>query len=507
MRRAGSGIFANPVLVGAVTVLVVLVAVFLAYNANNGLPFVPTQQLNVRIASGANLVRGNEVRSGGFRIGVVEDMVPVQLPSGQVGAELKLKLDKTIGDIPRDTVFRIRPRSALGLKYVELIEGKSKQVYTDGDTVPESQGDVPVDLDEVFELFDRKTRDASRQNLRGFGDAFAGRGRSIQQTLDELPDLLRGLEPVMRNLSAPAIELDEFFKELGDAARIVAPVSRTQADLFTSMADTFEALARDEGALKEFISKSPPTMDEAIASFREQRPFLTDLAAFSEDFRGATRELRAGLPTINSALETGTPVQRRAVELNDELGGAMDALRDLVDAPATNAALRGLTATVTTLNPQLRFYGPYFTVCNYWTYFWAFAAEHFSEPDVTGGAQRALLNSTGRQDDSLGSMGANAPANGEGVLEGTPQYQHGQDYPRAVNSEGLADCESGQRGYLHRQAKNFDKKFRIARDPRNPGLQGPTYAGRPSVPAGQTFTDLPETGPYADFPESEHGGR
>ena len=39
--RMGS-IAASPTLVGAVTVLVVVVAVFLAYQANNGLPFVPT---------------------------------------------------------------------------------------------------------------------------------------------------------------------------------------------------------------------------------------------------------------------------------------------------------------------------------------------------------------------------------------------------------------------------------------------------------------------------------
>ena len=35
--RAASSVFANPVLVGAVTVLIVIVAVFLSYNANQGL--------------------------------------------------------------------------------------------------------------------------------------------------------------------------------------------------------------------------------------------------------------------------------------------------------------------------------------------------------------------------------------------------------------------------------------------------------------------------------------
>ena len=44
----GGGIAGNPVLIGAATVLVMLVAVFLSYNANQGLPFVPTYQLDGR---------------------------------------------------------------------------------------------------------------------------------------------------------------------------------------------------------------------------------------------------------------------------------------------------------------------------------------------------------------------------------------------------------------------------------------------------------------------------
>ena len=69
MRSRGGGIAGNPVLIGAATVLVVLVAVFLSYNANQGLPFVPTYTLKVEAPSAANLVRGNEVRIGGTRVG------------------------------------------------------------------------------------------------------------------------------------------------------------------------------------------------------------------------------------------------------------------------------------------------------------------------------------------------------------------------------------------------------------------------------------------------------
>ena len=64
----------NPVLIGAATVLVVLVAVFLSYNANQGLPFVPAYKLKAETPSAANLVRGNEVRIGGARVGTVDSI-------------------------------------------------------------------------------------------------------------------------------------------------------------------------------------------------------------------------------------------------------------------------------------------------------------------------------------------------------------------------------------------------------------------------------------------------
>ena len=79
MKRS---IASNPVLIGAVTVLVVIVAVFLSYNANQGLPFVPTYDLKAEIPNGQKLIAGNEIRLGGFRVGVVNDMKPIVINVG-----------------------------------------------------------------------------------------------------------------------------------------------------------------------------------------------------------------------------------------------------------------------------------------------------------------------------------------------------------------------------------------------------------------------------------------
>jgi hypothetical protein len=268
------------------------------------------------------------------------------------------------------------------------------------------------------------------------------------------------------------------------------------------MADTFEALGRDEGALKQTISDSPPTMDVAIESFRVQRPFLANLEGFGEDFAPATEELRGALPTLNRAVDVAIPVNRRAPELNEELGKTLDQLRELAQAPGTLPGVRGLGTTVSTLNPQLKFYGPYVTVCNSANYFFTYLAEHFSEPDSTGSAQRALANTAGPQDDSMGSMGADEPANGKHA-EGAQQFAQNQPYAAAITPDGRADCETGQRGWLERNAGGLDPQYRVNLNPRTPGAQGPTFTGKARVPEGQTYTAAPETSDFLQMAPSE----
>ena len=46
-RNRGFALSSSPTMVGALTVMIVILAVFLAYNANNGLPFVPSYRISV----------------------------------------------------------------------------------------------------------------------------------------------------------------------------------------------------------------------------------------------------------------------------------------------------------------------------------------------------------------------------------------------------------------------------------------------------------------------------
>jgi hypothetical protein len=303
---------------------------------------------------------------------------------------------------------------------------------------------------------------------------------------------------VAQYLAAPPTQLTRFFTTLNTLMRVIVPVAQTNAQLFTDMATTFEAFSRDPQALEATIAKSPSTLTVSTTSLRVQQPFLTDFASLGRSLTPATAELKAALPDINPALEAGTITLRRTPSLNSRLQGVMNALRNLSRAPGTNVALNALTDTVGTLNPMVRYLGPYQTVCDYWNYWWTFLSEHISEATSFGFAQRALLNQTNPlQQNNVASQGATAPVNG-GVPDspfGGDEFLHAQPYGAAIDNQGNADCETGQRGYP-RQLNNFDPQHRLfGVDPHTPGNQGPTYHGRAHVPAGETFSRNPQTGP------------
>jgi virulence factor Mce-like protein len=475
-----------------VTVLVLMVAVFLAYNSNSGLPFVPTKELKVDIGDGSNLVVGNDVREGGFRIGLVSSMKPVPLGNGQTGAQLTLKLDQTHSTIPVDSSVTVLPRSVLGLKYVAITTGHSSKSFGDGSTVPISQTSVPVQFDDIFKTFNAKTRSAIQQDLAGYGDVLTARGSSLNDTIHSLPPLLGYLQPVAAYLSDPRTQLTRFFNSLNQFMGAVAPVAQVNAHLFTDMATTFEAFSRDPTSLERTIQESPSTLDVSTNSLITQQPFLVDLTTFGKNMTPATAALRDALPVINPAIEAGTRTLARTPVLNAKLQGVMNSLKSLALAPGTNVALNALTATTGTLNPMVRYLGPFQTVCDDWNYWWTYLSEHISEQTKYGFAQRALLNfGDASQTDSVGDQGASEPA---GTFGG-PEFLHGQPYGAAIDNQGNADCETGQRGYP-KKLNYFDPKGRnFATDVHTPGDQGPTFHGRARVPQGETFSRNPTTGP------------
>ncbi|WP_205695825.1 MlaD family protein [Conexibacter sp. SYSU D00693] len=383
-RPNESSIAANPVLIGAATVLVTLVAMFLSYNANDGLPFVPTYEVEVLVPDAASLVPGNDVRVGGERVGVVDAITAEEQRDGTVAARLALKLEEPQRPLPTDSVVTVRPRSTLGLKYLELQRGRSRRGVRAGGTLPVSQAGGIVELDEVFNAFDAESRRAFRGAVEPAADALASRGQDVSASIEALRPATRLLRPVARTLRARRTDLRGWIRGLEAAAGAAAPVAAQLGSLTEGAAATLGSLDAERDALGATLDRAPQTEAVATRVLGRARPVVADAAALARELRPGTRALPAAARSLDRAVRRGTPVLRRAIPLGPDLERTLRALQRLSQDPATPDSVTGLTAAVASLEPTLRRTNPFQVTCNYLGLWTRNASSTISEGDETG---------------------------------------------------------------------------------------------------------------------------
>ncbi|HKG35832.1 MAG TPA: MlaD family protein [Solirubrobacterales bacterium] len=444
-ERRFQSLAANPTLVGALTVLIVVVAVFLAYNANNGLPFVPTYRISANVPNANSLVEGNEVRVGGVRVGVVETIAPVEHDNGAYTAKLDLKLDKSVDPLPENSSLIVRSRSALGLKFLEITPGTSDRGIPEGGSLSLAAArPEPVELDQVFNMFQEGTRRDIQVNLREFGTAVAGRGPQINAAIGELAPLLRRLEPVMRNLSSEQTDLAGFFRALEQSAAEAAPVAETQARMFVVLDQTFSALAAvSRPFIQDTITRGLEAENAALETMPRIRPFLRHSALLFSDLEPGVRALAANSPALASAFTIGTPTLRASPILNAQLTPTAQALLDFSRNDDVRSGLDALRRTAGILDPTLRFLTPAQTVCNYGTLTLRNAGEIVGTGNSRGKWFRVItiLPPVGRNSES-------GPASRPGNGPERPNHLHYNPYPNTAAPGQPLECEAGNEPYL-----------------------------------------------------------
>ena len=287
-------------MVGAVTTLIVIVAVFLAYNANNGLPFVPTYRVSVVVPNARapdQEQRGADRRLPGGRRRVDRHHPrrpegagqaghpgrhhrptthqPVdrqqhllrrgeaQPEAGQVGVAAARGLDlqgplpllvrpQVPGDHPRHG-----PAAPEGYVFDGLDDSGKCQLPTtrrpSPSTIPASARNgcfqKQTEFDAINDTFDTQTRNNVRKNLVGYGDAFAGRGASLNEAIAKLRPLFTNLKPVSKVLASPTPSCAGSSRRSATPREIVAPVAVQQADFFGNAVDRLRRdLLRSRGA-------------------------------------------------------------------------------------------------------------------------------------------------------------------------------------------------------------------------------------------------------------------
>ena len=320
----------------------------------------------MRVSNGANLVKGNEVRSGGFRVGVVErHEAGACCPTARSARELTLKLDKKVGDGPGrlDGRASARARRSASSTSSSTRGHARRRRSSDGDTMPaRADRRSRSSSTRSTSMFDEPTRER-RAGQPAAASATPSPAAAPTSTARSrtLPRAVRATSSrSMRNLADPRTELRALLQGARRRrAHRRAGLEDQRAACSPTMADTFEAISRDPQALQGRRSpRARRRCDAAIASFRVQRPFLRRPGRVLA--RTSTRRDRASCaarcPTSTRRSRSARRCSSARSRSTSELAG--HARRARATSPRRRRptrALRGLTATVTTLNPQLRF--------------------------------------------------------------------------------------------------------------------------------------------------------
>ena len=256
-----------------------------------------------------------------------------------------MKLDKDVEPLPRRHArCNIRPRSALGLKYVELKLGTSEQTYPPGDTIPLEELDASRSSSTSSSApSTRSTRDNQRTRARGLRHAFAGRGEAINQVIHNLVPFLTHLEPVMRTLSDPRHAARPSSVRRG--APLLRPDRAGGRHLRAAVREhgrpPSRRSSRDPEALRQTIERSParssghPLVPGAAAVPGRRRDALPPARA------GRRRDGTALPPRRARAARSARPVLRQGADAVRAHRGRVRALEDARREPEHAARAPG----------------------------------------------------------------------------------------------------------------------------------------------------------------------
>jgi phospholipid/cholesterol/gamma-HCH transport system substrate-binding protein len=220
-----------------------------------------------------------------------------------------------------------------------------------------------VDLDELLNSLNARTRRGLSEFIQGTGEQYAGAGRALGRSIEYFAPFLSETNHFFSELVRDQRVFTSFLVETAKAVTTIGARSEPLTDLIENSNTTFSAIGSRQRQLAAGLRTLPRALRQGNRTFAELPSALTALKALVETSRPTTPSLNALFSHLRPLLSTATPVVRN-FHLSFNRPGANNDLTDL--AAALPALARTLTtaspATVTSLResvPVTAFWGPY----------------------------------------------------------------------------------------------------------------------------------------------------
>jgi phospholipid/cholesterol/gamma-HCH transport system substrate-binding protein len=318
----------------AAVVLVVAVIAFLLLGGGGG------YRVTAEFVNAGQLVAGNQVKAGGAAVGSVEEIDVSQ--DGTAVVEFSID-DEDYTPLRRGTRVLIKQTSLSGIanRYVDLQLGPGDgEEIADGGRIGLDQTDTLVELDQIFNLFDERTRAGLRDFVQGQADSLRGRGDELRRGISYLNPTLSTGSRLFGELTRDEPLLEQF---LVDSARLVNTLAARRDDLTGAVGNlntTFGALGSQQDALAESVGLLPPFLRRANTTFVNLRAALDDVDPLVDAAKPVARRLDPFLEQARLFARDGEPTFRD-LSRTIEASGAHNDLIELLESvpPLTRVAL------------------------------------------------------------------------------------------------------------------------------------------------------------------------
>jgi phospholipid/cholesterol/gamma-HCH transport system substrate-binding protein len=297
-------------------------------------------RVTAEFANAGQLVKGNEVKAGGVTVGSVKDIDVTQ--DGRAKVTLGID-DEDYQPLRQGTRVMIKQASLSGIanRYVDLHLGPANgEEIDDGGVIGTDETATAVELDQIFNLFDDRTRTGLQDFFKGSAEMLRGRGNELRRGVHYLNPALSTGSRLFQELTRDEALLERFLVDSGTLVNALAERRGDLTGVVRNLNATFGALGRQQDALAESVERLPPFMRRANTTFVNLRTALDDVDPFVDASKPAVRRLGPFLDQARLFVRDGEPTIR---DLSRTIGrpGARNDLIELIRSfpPLARAAM------------------------------------------------------------------------------------------------------------------------------------------------------------------------
>jgi virulence factor Mce-like protein len=213
-------------------------------------------------ATGAQLVKGDDVTISGLRVGKLESLGPAD--GG--GATAALIIHSQYAPLFKDAHALVKAKNLLGETYVEINRGSAGAgPMTDGATIAKENTLTPVEIDRILDTLDQDTRNRLVVLINNLGLAVAGNGNAMNASAGDLRQLAMSLQKIAATVASSSTRLDALISGLMKVMQTLAAWHAEFRAMITDWDRLMKALAAKEAALKGTIQHN----DQVMAIFAQ----------------------------------------------------------------------------------------------------------------------------------------------------------------------------------------------------------------------------------------------